>query len=220
MEDMRFISTSHIAQESVEEIEEAFEEFEPDIVAVELDEKRMHSLLMDQETSHHPAMIFRVGLLGYLFALVGSIVQKKLGGMVGVKPGQEMLTAVEGAQERGLEIALIDQDVEVTLRKLSKQVPLSEKLKVLWELISAPVKGEKVKFDISKVPDEEIVERLTEELEGKFPHLYNVLVEQRNVIMANRLAFIREQDPDAKILVVVGAGHGQDLEDLVEERIG
>ncbi len=220
VENIKFISTSHIATESVEEIREAFEEYKPDIVAVELDPQRLQSLMMDQRTSHPPTLIAKVGLLGYLFALIGSFMQRKLGSVVGTKPGEEMLAAVNLSRANEAELHLIDQNVEVTLKKLSNQVPFSEKMKVLWELLTGFFQNdrERLDIDLDKVPKEEIIEKLSAELEEKFPHIYNVLVEQRNVIMVNNLEAISRQNPESKILAVIGAGHTKEMVELLEDR--
>ena len=43
--------------------------------------------------------MWRVGIKGFLFAILGRWVSKKLGNLVGVKPGSEMLTAMKLAKK-------------------------------------------------------------------------------------------------------------------------
>jgi pheromone shutdown protein TraB len=213
---IEFIKTSHIAQESIETIKERLVQDDVDIVAIELDPKRLQGLMTRQRTSHPPSLIFKVGVLGYLFAVIGSYVQRKLGSVVGVNPGSEMLTAFEEGQRHGLNIFLIDQDIERTLHRLSNTVPFSEKLALAWEMGTGWLRGgPKINVDLDKVPEDELIEDLKEMMESKFPNLYRVLVTERNHLMANRLQEIQRQHPDAVIVAVVGAGHGADVERLV-----
>jgi len=199
------VSTSHIAQQSVKEVKKALKE-EPELVAVELDSNRLQALLSDEKGSLSILHITKIGLLGYLFALLGSWLQKKLGNIVGVKPGIEMLTAVREASKYGAMIFLIDQNLQITLKKLSS-IPFKEKFRLLTELLFGWFKKDYVKLDLRKVPEQELIRKLTKELKKKFPYIYKVLVDDRNKIMARNIIYIVKQNPGKKLLVVVGAGH-------------
>jgi len=62
-------------------------------------------------------------------------------------------------------------------------------------------------LDISKVPDEELVERLLAEFRHRYPRPFRVLVDERNQYMAASLLAYHHQNPEERILIVVGAGH-------------
>ncbi len=64
-----------------------------------------------------------------------------------------------------------------------------------------------VNIDLAKVPEEELIAKLLEQTKGRYPSFYKVLVHDRNVFMAKRLAQASMQHPQAKFLVVIGAGH-------------
>jgi pheromone shutdown-related protein TraB len=210
------IGTSHIAQDSLHEIEAAFRNENPDIVAVELDQNRLHALLSEQKPSYSPKLIPLLGIKGYLFALVGSLVQQKLGNIVGIKPGSDMLRAVKLAQQNNKQIALIDRDVRITLARLSRAIKWKEKLNFIVDLFSAPF-SKKMKINLAKVPEKELIKRLLGVLKSRYPGLYRVLVEERNKIMALKLKMLSENYPEKKILAVVGAGHEEDLSSLVKK---
>ncbi|MFC1648918.1 TraB/GumN family protein [Nanoarchaeota archaeon] len=206
MSNIFLLGTSHIAKQSVREIKQAFKDFEPELVALEMDPRRMHALLSNQKPSYNPALIMQIGVLGYLFALIGAFVQQKLGNIVGMRPGVEMLTAAKQARKRELRVFLIDQDIEVTLRNLSN-LPFKEKYRILWELLKGFVTREKVSIDISKVPEQELIRKLVKEMKKRLPGIYKVLVADRNKVMAGRIKEIAKHYPDKKLLVIVGAGH-------------
>ena len=100
---IKVIGTSHVAKRSVKEIEKVFEEFQPDIIAVELDKRRLQAL-MEQEKGEKDqrlpfSLIKQVGVTGYLFAVIGKSVQKKMGNIMNVNPGVDMLQAVNLAKK-------------------------------------------------------------------------------------------------------------------------
>ena len=48
-QNLTIIGTSHIAQQSLDDVKKAIEEGKPDIVAIELDSKRLHSLFRKKD---------------------------------------------------------------------------------------------------------------------------------------------------------------------------
>ncbi len=211
------IGTSHIAETSLQEVEDIFRRQDPDIVAVELDRNRLHALLHDRKPSYSPALISQIGLKGYLFALIGGLIQQKLGSIVGIKPGSDMLRAVELARDNQKRIALIDRDVRVTLARLSKAIGWKERFNFLIDIFTAPF-SKKMRINLREVPEKQFIKKALRILKKRYPGLYKVLVQERNKIMALKLKTIMENYPEQKILVVVGAGHEQDLLGLIKKK--
>ena len=115
-----FLGTSHIAKQSMNEVKKYIEEQKPDIVALELDKRRLNALMSKAPRKIELRSIRHIGLKGFLFSLFGAWAEKKLGKIVGVAPGSEMKQAIKLAKKNGIKIALIDQDIEVTLTKCLK----------------------------------------------------------------------------------------------------
>ena len=115
------IGTSHIAKQSLDDVGKAIEEGKPDIIALELDRNRLYSLFK-KPGKIRIYDIKRVGIKGFVFSLIGAWAEKKLGSMVGVAPGSEMKKAVVLAKKKGIKIALIDQEIEITLKRFSKSL--------------------------------------------------------------------------------------------------
>lgn len=189
--------TSHVSRESIELIEEKIEKHEPDIIALELDPKRLEALLTDKKRSG-----------GSLFARLLKKFQDRIGSKTGVMPGEEMLHAYKIAAERNAEVALIDQDIAVTLSRL-RQVPRKEKARAVFDLLLGMLFSGK--FDYSKIPDEEEVQKLLGELEWRYPSIYRVLVEERNNYMVASLEKLREDRDEAVVVAFVGAAHRRDI---------
>jgi pheromone shutdown-related protein TraB len=212
---VKIIGTSHIAKESVDNIKKEFSEHSPDIVCVELDHKRMHGLLTGQKPDKSLRGIRQYGLQGYLFALIGGYIQEKLGNVVGMKPGSDMLTAVNLARASNAQLFLVDQDIDITLRKFSKSFTWKEKFRLLWDIFRAPF-SKKMHIDLNKVPKEELIHKLMMDLQSRYPNIYRVIVEERNHVMAKNIYRIMSKNEDKKMLVVIGAGHEKELLKLIK----
>jgi len=216
------LGTSHIAAQSVQEIRKSFSEFKPDLVAVELDLGRAQMLLSGQTSKIGLSEILRIGVKGYLFAKIGQIVQQKLGKSIGVSPGTEMKTAMELARKENLKLFFIDQPIKTTLRNFSKEFTWKEKFRFLRDILRGiflPRKQTKLSglenLDLSKVPDKELIGMMMKQLKARYPSLYKTLVEDRNKYMVKQIVKLLRENKDKKILVVVGAGHKEGMEELL-----
>ena len=218
---LTLIGTSHIAKQSVNEVRTAITD-ETDIVAVELDPRRLHALMHNVKNKLSLSDITRVGLTGFLFAAIGAWAQKKLGKVVNISPGADMLAAVKEAKRKNKQVFLIDQDIAVTLNRLSMTITWKEKLRFPYDIIKAVLfrKSEMERLglkdlDLSKVPPKDLIKKLTDELRQKYPNVHKVLVAERNTIMAKKISALMQQYPDKKIVAVIGAGHEEEMLDLI-----
>ena len=195
---LKIVGTSHIrpivAKESY------------DFIALELDKYRFMALTHKAKRQFSWADAKQVGMSGYLFAYFGSIIQQYLAKKIGVVPGEDMLSAIKIAHKTGARIVLIDRPIQLTLARFSKTVKFWEKAKFISFLVASPLFAGQ-KMDLKKVPEKDVVEKLTAELKDKFPGLYRVLLSERDVYMSKKLLILQKSYPDAKILAVVGMGH-------------
>ena len=222
MKEVKIIGTSHISGQSVKEIKEYITSEKPEIVAVELDAQRAYALLHEEKRKMPLSAIIQLGVKGYLFAKIGQYVQQKLGSTVGVAPGTEMKTAMELAKEHKLQLALIDQPIQITLKNFSKQITWREKFRFLGDIfkgIFQPKKQAKKlgldQFDLSKVPSDKLIEKMMGQLQKRYPGVYKSLVGDRNKYMIKKIVKLLRDHPGKKILVVVGAGHKEGMEELL-----
>ena len=156
------------------------------------------------------------GWTTWLFALIGAWAERKLGAKVGVSPGAEMLKAVAAAQNVNAKVALIDQDIEITLKRFSRALTWKEKFTFLGDLFKGVVLRKGIQFDLAKVPSQKVIDTLIEDVRKRYPSIYRVLVQERNEYMANKLAHIVKHYPDAHIVAVVGAGHEKEIVQLLK----
>ena len=213
-----FLGTSHIARQSLNEVKKLIEEEKPDIIALELDKKRLHALMSKGPRKIESKAIRHIGLKGFLFSLFGAWAEKKLGKLVGVSPGAEMRQAIKIAKKEGIALAMIDQDIEITLRKLSSSITWKEKMNFLVDIIKAIFTRKKeIEFDLATVPDKKIIRKLTSQLKDRYPNVYKVLIEERNAVIAENVKKLMDSAPDKKILVILGAGHVDDVAEIIRE---
>ncbi len=203
------VGTSHIAKQSIEEVEKTIKELKPESVALELDGARFNALINKEVGRLKVRHITLIGVKGYVFAKIGEFVERKLGKFVGVSPGSEMLKAAEVAKENNCKIALIDQKIEVTLKKFSKEITWREKFRFLVDIFGGVLGRKGVKIDLTKVPDKEFVRSLLKKVRKRYPNFYKVLVTDRNKFMAKKLFILMKNH--SKIIAVVGAGHEEEI---------
>ncbi len=204
------VGTAHISQESVEEVVRKIEELNPSAVAVELDEFRLRGM---REQQHVPVVDLikknnsTVALLNILLAFL----QRRLGAEVGVKPGREMLVAIEVARRRGAQVALIDRDIRITMRRALAKMSIREKLNIARELLSSLfISGDEIKREIGEVKKQENLLNIIASMREFSPNMYTVLVKERDAYMAARLLELERRY--GNVLAVVGAGHRPGIE--------
>jgi len=207
------IGTSHISIESVKEVEYIIINKKPEIVAIELDRLRYKALTSEGRRVGIKD-IKEIGIKGYLFGMFGAWIEKQLGKIVNVKPGSEMIKAIESAKKVDAKVALIDQDIRITLKKISKELTWKEKFNFVKDIFVGIFSKNKIKIDLRKVPDKKLIKELVIKLKKDYPTLYKVLIEERNQIIAKNLNKL--MSTDKRIVAVIGAGHTDDVLDIIK----
>ena len=211
------LGTSHISKDSVNEVESFILNEKPGIVAIELDKKRFYAMTQEKKKASFKDMI-SLGPKAFLISIIGAYVEKKLGKIVGVNPGSEMKKAIELVKTNKLKLSLIDQDIEVTLKKLSKAITFGVVFKFIWDIIRAVVfrKRDFEIFDIRKVPSKKIIEGILIKVKERYSGIHKALIEERNEIMARNLYKLMNNYKDKKIFAIVGAGHESEIINIIK----
>lgn len=209
-QNLTIIGTSHIARESVNKVIKEFKRINPEIVALELDAPRLKGLLSNKRGKL--TGLRELGFFGFLINLVGSYFEKVLGKITGISPGTEMKTAYRLALKNNAKIALIDQPINITLKRLTSQITRKEKISLLKEFLFFPfMRKKQIIFDLNKVPSQEIINKLMKETKKNYPTVYRILVTERNNVMAKNLYKLITLYPDKKIMAIIGAGHEKEI---------
>lgn len=216
-DNLNIIGTAHVSEKSVEEVRNTILESEPDVVAVELDAARYQNLLNEKngvETDKEikiREIIKGNNLTMFLVSGLLSYFQKKIGEEVGVKPGSEMLAATEAAEETGSPVALIDRDIQITLKRALNRMSFWEKAKFVYSIIASFFTDDEVIDDIESIKEGDALAEVMKYFQEMSPRAYEVLVEERNAYMARMLL-----DLDGDVVAVVGAGHKEGIYEKME----
>jgi pheromone shutdown-related protein TraB len=201
------VGTSHISRESINEATDTILREKPDCVALELDPERFAALLQKKRE--------KASIRNPTYFILNNL-QTYLGGKTGVLPGAEMVAAIRAARAVSSKIALIDMDISEIMGRLS-EISRWQKIKLFFKLLAGliPVPGQK-DFDLSKVPQDKIIDEALHYMKRDMPMIYKILIEDRNTYMANWIRQLRKNHK--KIVVVVGAGHRKGLEKLLKRK--
>lgn len=223
---VKIIGTGHILQKSVDEVKTAIYSERPDIVAIELDYNRFKALegVDFRPEAYKKHLSFRgvlsTSLRGGSFPVfiqgILALIQQDLGEKYGISPGSDMCAAILSARETGSQIALVDRDIGITMNR-ALQVPLREVL----SLSSTKPQNLEAISNISMNKLEDILEKdnlevIIEGFKENQPALFSTLVDERNQYMADMLTRIEKENPEKRILAVVGAGHTKGLTGYIE----
>ncbi len=203
------VGTAHVSKKSIEDVRRIIEEVKPQAVAVELCYKRFLTLTRSKPQEISVIDIIKRGEVApVLFQMLLSYIQRKIGEEYGVRPGTEMLAAIEKAKEIGADILLIDRDITITFKRFWNSLSVFEKIKIFFHMLKGLFGDEEV--DVDEMLKEDILERLVKEFRDIAPSAAKVLIDERDAYMAARL--IEASQRYERIVAVVGAGHKKGIE--------
>ena len=200
------VGTAHVSAESIKEVTDTIESEKPSTVAIELDKKRLASL--EDPEAWRKMDIIKVLKNRQGFLMLANIVlagyQKRMGQNAGVKPGEEMVAAINKSKEMNIPQVMVDREIATTLRRAWSVNSLWGKCKLLSALIaSAFSKEETDPSEIEKLKQSSEMDSMMNELSDYMPKVKQVLIDERDRYLASH---IWESQGD-KVLAVLGAGH-------------
>jgi len=200
------IGTAHVSKESAELVREVIETEKPDTVCVELCPSRYQSIR--QKANWQEMNIIRVIKEKKAFLLLSNLLlasfQKRIAAKLDIKPGAEMITAIETAEAHGAHVHLADRDIRVTLSRTWRVMGLWDKLKILFQLaLSLGEVDEISEQDVEAMKQEDMLQLLLADVGKSLPVLKDILIDERDRYLAQKI----KTAPGQKIVAVVGAGH-------------
>ncbi len=212
------IGTAHISQESVDTVIRSIDEHQPDTVCVELDEQRYQSLINQKGwESLNIKEVIKKGQMPFLLTnLALSSYQKKMGLQTGVKPGAELAAAAQTAEEKGLQIELVDRNIRTTLLRTWRKAGLWNKMKVLAALLGSMFEKQELDEEqLAELRSGDTLSQMLEEMGKLLPSVKTILVDERDTYMAYHI----RNAPGEKVLAVVGAAHLPGIIKKMDEEI-
>jgi len=187
------VGTAHISKESIEEAKETIRREQPQRVCVEIDMGRYQSIR--QDSRWQDLDIIKVLKEGKGFLLLANLAlagfQKRLGANLGTKPGEEMLAAIQTAEELGVPWSPIDRDVQITLKRAWAKSNLWNKSKLLASLVESAFSREKLsEDDLEKLKEGTELEQMMNEMANFLPSVKEVLIDERDRYLATKIFFV------------------------------
>jgi pheromone shutdown-related protein TraB len=220
------LGTAHVSRSSMEAVDALLASEHFDAVAVELCDSRAQSM-RDPEAFRQLDLfkVIRQGKAGMVAAsLVLSTFQKRLADQSGIQPGAEMKAAMDGAEQRGLPLWLIDREVGTTLKRAWRSVGFWQRFGLLGGLLASVFDREDIEQgEIEKLKQGDLLESAFSEFASGSKPLYDSLIGERDAFMAARLREEAARPTTAenrRVLVVIGAGHLKGLCTLLREQQG
>jgi len=205
------LGTAHVSQESINDVEKLIKKINPGLVCVELCESRYNSFR--DKKRWEKLDIVQVIKEKKIYLLMSSVIlsafQKKLGDDNKVKPGAELMAAVQIAEDTKKPLELIDRDVQVTLKRTWQALGYFTKMFAFSELLTSLFySGGVDNKEIEKMKNKDALESLFDSLPTRMSKVKEIIVTERDKYLSQKLKDSANAYPKAKkILAVVGAGH-------------
>ena len=200
------VGTAHVSKESVEEVKETIKNIQPDCVAVELDEKRADSIKNPSRYSQLDLVKVFKRKEGFMLLanLILSSYQRRMGLNAGVKPGDEMIAAMDAAEEAKVRCTLVDRPIQITLKRAWGKNSFWGKCKLFAMLLSSAFSKEEIApEEIEKLKERNEMDSMMDELSESMPVIKKVLIDERDQYLASKIW----ESEGNNIVAVLGAGH-------------
>jgi pheromone shutdown-related protein TraB len=200
------VGTAHVSEESARLVAEVIDREKPDTVCVELCASRYQSIRQkDQWQNMDIVKVIREKKSFLLLSnLLLASLQKKIANKLNIRPGQEMIQAIESAEAVGAAIHLADRDIRITLSRTWRLMRLRDKIKLLAQLVFSLGQVDDISAeDVEKMKQEDVLETILADVGKSLPIVKAILIDERDRYLAHKI----RHAPGEKIVAVVGAGH-------------
>ena len=190
---LMLIGTAHVIDLSLP-LEKNIRNFDPDLVALELDKQRWYALKSTSKKLQGP---FYLRILARL--------QRYLGDSFGSSPGAEMIVATNVANSLNSKLAFIDKPILHTIQGAWKRMPWNEFLKMIMDGLVSFVGGGDVTVKRSMQTGD-----FSNELEQfaiEYPSLKRELIDKRDHYMSMNIIKLFRTQKCKRIVAIVGEGH-------------
>ena len=214
--DVYLVGTAHVSAKSVEDVRNTADAVKPDSVCIELCQGRYK--MMTDPDSWKKMDIFKVirqkkGVF-LLSQLIMSAFYRKLGEKLGIEPGAEMREGIKVAEELQANLVLADRDIQITLKRVWRNLRLWDKFKLAATVLMSIFSNEKIDSDlIEQMKNTDQLENIMGEFAESFPEIKRRLLDERDIYLAQKIRAAKGQT----IMAVVGAGHVKGIKEHIEE---
>jgi len=200
------VGTAHVSENSADLVEKTIRERKPDTVCLELCASR-HEALSNPERWKQTD-IFSVIKSGRAYVLMAQLAlstfQKQLAKEFRIRPGEEMHRAMSICDELGTDIALVDRDVRITLKRAWGKASFWSLIKMFFSMLLSMVNAKEIaQHDIEKLKQGDELTLMINEFSGALPGIKTALIDERDAYLASKIL----ASSGEIVVAVVGAAH-------------
>ncbi|MBE27536.1 MAG: hypothetical protein CMB06_00280 [Euryarchaeota archaeon] len=190
---LMLIGTAHVIDLSLP-LERSIRNFDPELVALELDKQRWYALKSESNK-----------LQGPFYLRILARFQRYLGDTFGSSPGAEMVVATNVANSLNSKLAFIDKPILHTIRGAWKRMPWNEFFKMIMDGLVSFVGGGDVNVERSMRTGDFTNELV--QFANEYPSLKSELIDKRDHYMAMNIIKLFRTQKCQRIVAIVGEGH-------------
>ena len=210
------IGTAHVSRHSAQLVSDTIASEKPDTVCVELCSNRL-SAIQDKDRWQNMDIVKIIkekkALMLFMNLLLASF-QKKIADKFGIKPGQEMINAIDAAEKTGAVIVPCDREIQTTLSRIWRGMGLWEKTKLIFSMVFSFGQSDEIEEeDIEKMKHQDILQSLLSEIKEDHPIIGRVLITERDQFLAQSI----RSAPGDRIVAVVGAAHVPGILEFIKQ---
>ena len=170
--EITLIGTAHVSKESAELVQTVIETEKPDTVCVELCASRYQAI--QQKNAWQDMDIIKVIKEKKAFLLLANLMlasfQKRIAAKLDVTPGQEMLSAIQAAEDTGAAVHLADRDIRTTLARVWRFLGLWGKIKLIFQLVLSLGQADEIEADdVERMKQEDMLQSVLSEVGRSLP---------------------------------------------------
>jgi len=200
------VGTAHVSKDSADLVEKVIYEEKPDTVCVELCPSRFQTIRQKDRWQNMDIInVIKEKKAFLLFSnLLLASFQKRLASKFDIKPGEEMLRAIDIGEKIDAKIHLADREIRITLSRAWRIMGIWEKIKLMFQLVMSIGGVDEIsEEDIEKMKQEDVLQTILADVEKTHPVLRDILIDERDKYLAQKIKTAQGNN----IVAIVGAGH-------------
>ena len=212
------VKTAHVSKSSVKDVKTCIEEINPDAIAIELDDKRYETMTnKDKWRDTDIIKIIKEKQVGYLLVnVVLASFQKRMAKSMDTSTGMEMVEGINASKQRNIELVLADRPIKTTFARIWSKLDIKEKSKLLVSIISSVFDDEEIsEEELAQLKEADALEAALNEVSKEFPIVKQVLVDERDMYLAQKIKNAKGN----KIVAIIGAAHANGISKHINEEI-
>ena len=203
MSSLMIIGTAHVIDLS-SPLEGFIREFNPNIIALELDRERWFALQSKTKRTGGPLLL-----------RILSEIQRNLGNYFGSSPGSEMVIAGNIGRALGADIKLIDKPILPTLMGAWRNMPWVEFWRFIKDTIFSLIQDNSTNL-VNSIKTGDFTEELKVFSED-YPVTKFHLIDKRDIFMSKNLVKLFRNNKNSRIAAIVGEGHVDGMSNILSQ---